>query len=145
MSGERVRLVLNRVKANSTNTIHNVFFKRGASGLIRNATVAGFYSSLTALSTELIGRAYGGGVLKLELNEARRVLMPKITSFPPLLVEALNRALCDVDTAIRRKEDVGGIVDGLVLREGLGLSKGDVQILTDERIRLATRRMTRQQ
>jgi hypothetical protein len=35
-----------------------------------------FYSSLTLLSLEIEGRSYGGGILKVEPRELKRVLVP---------------------------------------------------------------------
>src|SRR5262249_40514910 len=55
------RLVLNRAKAFSTDTAYRITPIRGtASGLVLS-----FVNSLTALSSELEGRHYGGGVLEL--------------------------------------------------------------------------------
>lgn len=144
MSGDRVRLVLNKAHVNSTNTIHNVFFKERLSGAKRKAIIAAFYSSLTALSTELIGRGYGGGVLKLELNEARRVLLPRIDTLSHEQISELGRILPTLDRSIRSRDDaIYEAIDEWVLRRALRLSKADVDVIVAERIRLATRRMTR--
>jgi adenine-specific DNA-methyltransferase len=50
----------------------------GVPSRIRKAFVVAFYNSATLLSCERIGRAYGGGVLKLEPSEADRVLVPAV-------------------------------------------------------------------
>ncbi len=144
MSGDRVRLVLNSAGMNSTNTIHNIVFNRRLNSAKRKAVIAGFYSSLTALSAELVGRVYGGGVLKLELNEARRVLLPRIDTFSQEHISDLCGLLRPLDKAIRQGDDaIYETVDKLVLRQALGLSKADIDIIVAERVRLATRRMTR--
>src|SRR3989337_2364013 len=56
-------------------------------------------SSLTLLSAEIEGRAYGGGVLKLETKEAERVLVPRFID-PARLIDQLP----EVDRLIRRGE-----------------------------------------
>ena len=63
MSGAFPRLVSNEAGALSTNSVHGV---RPYNGADPRALAAGFYTSLTMLSAELVGRSYGGGVLKLE-------------------------------------------------------------------------------
>lgn len=62
------RLVLNRAGALSTDTAYRVRPRGDAEAL-----VAGFVSSLTALSAELEGRHYGGGVLELVPSEIARL------------------------------------------------------------------------
>lgn len=141
MSGERVRLVLNRASVNSTNTIHNVTFKRK---LLRAATVAAFYSSLTSLSTELIGRAYGGGVLKLELQEARRIILPKVDALTREDIVELRKSLPVLDKAVRSADQKGQqIIDEIILGKALKLSRLDAEKIISERLRLTSRRMTR--
>ena len=44
------------------------------------ALAAAMCSSLTLLSAEIEGRAYGGGVLKLETKEAERVQVPLLSA-----------------------------------------------------------------
>jgi len=68
------RLIVNDVGAWSSNLLHGVTL-----GLLAppvRALAAAMASSLTLLSAEIEGRAYGGGVLKLETKEAERVLVP---------------------------------------------------------------------
>jgi HD superfamily phosphohydrolase/adenine-specific DNA methylase len=143
MSGDRVRLVLNHAKANSTNTIHNVVFRGQPTGLSRKAIVSSFYSSLTALSAELFGRVYGGGVLKLELEETRRLLLPRIAKLEDAasvlagMFDRLNKSLRSGD------ESIFGELDNMVLRTIIRLSQRDAEDLANERMRLSTRRMTR--
>jgi adenine-specific DNA-methyltransferase len=43
------------------------------------ATAVAMLSSITALSSEIEGRAYGGGVLKLETREAEHLLVPVLS------------------------------------------------------------------
>lgn len=71
-SHDTPRLILNRVGAYTTDTAYRIRALRGtAQGL-----VYGFFNSLTALSAELEGRHYGGGVLELVPSEIEKLLLP---------------------------------------------------------------------
>lgn len=59
---------LNTHEAVSTNNVHQVFFNDGPVALDH---------PLTHLSVELIGRIYGGGVLKIEPGDAGRIVVPR--------------------------------------------------------------------
>ncbi len=82
------RLVLNRLGAFTTDTAYRVRpFRVGPTQL-----VCSFINSLTALTAELEGRHYGGGVLELVPSEIERVLVP-VTRTPRSLLAHLDRAI----------------------------------------------------
>ena len=67
------RLAWNEARALSTNLIHGVYLHEPD----RAPQIATSWANVaTALSAELEGRMYGGGVLKLETKEAERILVP---------------------------------------------------------------------
>ncbi len=66
------RLILNKVQAYTTDTSYRVNPKRFDSASL----VFSFVNSLTALTAELEGRHYGGGVLELVPSEIRKLLIP---------------------------------------------------------------------
>lgn len=72
MSGHGPRLVGNSAGVTCTNSVHAVHFHDEAD-LTRY--LANWRNALTTLSCELEGHALGGGVLKIEPAEARRVLL----------------------------------------------------------------------
>ena len=72
-SHELPRLVLNRMRALTTDTAYRV---RPHAHVPAQQLVASFVNSLTALSAELEGRHYGGGVLELVPSEIERLLVP---------------------------------------------------------------------
>ena len=72
MSGQGPRLVGNSAGVSCTNSVHAVRF-RNVGDMPRY--VAHWRNALTTLSCELEGHALGGGVLKIEPAEARRVLL----------------------------------------------------------------------
>jgi hypothetical protein len=135
MSSDMPRLVTNEVGALSTNTVHGARLRNGAEPA---SLAAAFYSSLTMLSAELVGRSYGGGVLKLEPTEAERVLVAVPAS-------GYAHMLDDVDRLVRarRYDDLQDLVDRAVLCEGLGVAGEDVGLLRGAVNRLRGRRRAR--
>jgi adenine-specific DNA-methyltransferase len=73
MSQDTPRMAANVAGALSTNLIHGVYLEDPELG---SSLVTAWRNAVTALSCELVGRSYGGGVLKLETTEAERVLVP---------------------------------------------------------------------
>ncbi len=127
------RLILNEAKAYTTDTAYrirmNKGFKRDACKLVGN-----FVNSLTALSAELEGRHYGGGVIELVPSEIERVLVP-LSSCGRAEFTALDnlwRAGESVDQVIKQQ-------DRRILSE-LGLSAKDQRILNKAMLRLRRRR-----
>lgn len=129
------RLAVNEARVVQTNTIHGVALSDPSTA---PALAASFYNSLTMLSAELVGRSYGGGVLKLEPTEAEAVLVPP-------LVAGSNEALTRVDALVRSGEvdAVLDYVDRLVLGEGFGLSDDQIGALRSGAERLRVRRKAR--
>lgn len=136
-ASEHPRLVLNEAQALHTNTLHGVVVADDA-GIAPAALAAGFVNSLSLLSAELVGRSYGGGVLKLEPSEAEAVLVPPL---PSAVVDHLPA----VDEALRAR-DLGAaldIIDPLVLGDGLGLDEDEIAGLRAGAERLRSRRRAR--
>lgn len=72
------RLLVNIPKAWSTNLLHGVALGDDAPHV--KVLSAAMLSAATALSGEIEGRAYGGGVLKFETREAERLAIPAISA-----------------------------------------------------------------
>jgi len=126
------RLVINRANATSTDTIHRL-----SCCAPPEALVARWYSHLTAASSEIEGRSYGGGVLELEPTEAERVMIPNrpVAGLPIPEIDRLVRA--------GRLKDVLVEHDRLILREGLGLSRAQCAMLRGIWEKLRDRRHAR--
>lgn len=67
------RLILNEAGAFTTDTAYRI---RAHDHLCAEKLVGCFYNSLTALSAELEGRHYGGGVLELVPSEIEKLVVP---------------------------------------------------------------------
>jgi len=126
-------LVRNDAKVTCTDTIHRVRVKENPNLIMTN-----YYTYLTAACVEIEGRSYGGGVLEIEPNEAEKLLMPA------------NLINLDLDIPIMHKLVVNKELEKLltytgdkVLRQGLGLSKLDVQRLKNIGEKLRSRRINR--
>lgn len=98
MAHETPRLAWNQVRALSTNLIHGVYL---ADPSTASAIASDWANPATALSAEVEGRTYGGGILKLETKEAERVLVPA-PGLPLDLTEA-EHALLTEAIGIRRQ------------------------------------------
>lgn len=83
------RLIYNEIGAYTTDTAYRIRAKRGTA----HQLVYGFINGLTALSAELEGRHYGGGVLELVPSEIERLLI-----LPP---EKITPDLNSLDEDIR--------------------------------------------
>lgn len=86
------RLILNRISAYTTDTAYRI---RTQQGIEAERLVGCFINPLTALSSELEGRHYGGGVLELIPSEIERLLIP--------LPDNINVDLAELDHAIRHR------------------------------------------
>ena len=71
-SHDTPRLILNELGAYTTDTAYRIRVKEGTAKQL----VYSFVNPLTALSAELEGRHYGGGVLELVPSEIERLLIP---------------------------------------------------------------------
>lgn len=139
MTARWPRVVLNYSRATCTNAIHRLVWTehRPKSDLQRIAL--GSLSTLTQLSAELVGRSYGGGVLKLEPSEASRLAMP-VSKYSDV-----EKIFSTVDQLLRRGKPqlATATVDSAFLIDGMGLSQAEVDRLREARDRLFQRRYRR--
>jgi adenine-specific DNA-methyltransferase len=70
----RPRLAANEAGAWASNNLHVARFRTKGDGAV---LCAAFHNPVTRLAIELIGRVYGGGVLKIEPGDARRIPIPR--------------------------------------------------------------------
>jgi adenine-specific DNA-methyltransferase len=75
MGGEYRGIALNQAKASSTNAVHQITWRTPLDPAEAHIVARGSWSSLTRLSVELLGRSYGGGVLKTEISSAKQALI----------------------------------------------------------------------
>lgn len=136
MSGEAPRLVLNAPLVEGKagvvpNTLHAVQL-RSSVRLDPALLVMSWWSSLTRLSVELEGHVLGGGMLKLELREARAVRLalplqrraPSAQLSDPTLLERLEQYVREGQLT-----QAQALADHVLLVKGLGLDPAAVALL----------------
>ena len=139
MSGSRPQLLTNDAGAVAPNTLHIVRL-RPRSPVSKSTLSALWLSSLTSLSVEVEGHALGGGLLKLEPSEARRVLV----ALPSKRLEGLTEEL---DALLRKGENHTACqrADEIILQGALGLSTGECNLLREAARTLRARRSNKQE
>lgn len=76
MNADTARLVGNLIGAHHLNSVHGVYLHACRKKIGRDLLPLAALNSVTLLGAELVGRSYGGGVLKLEPREADLWPMP---------------------------------------------------------------------
>jgi hypothetical protein len=99
MNHEGPRLILNRARVNCTNTIHRVSFMPEVPMSLRRWAAISMLSTFSQLGAELVGRSYGGGILKHEIGEAAAI--PLIIPPDGFLTDATS-VFQRIDSACRR-------------------------------------------
>ncbi len=143
MNADTARLCVNQASAHHLNSVHGVYLRAVCRRVGRDLLALAALNSVSLLGAELVGRSYGGGVLKLEPREADRWPMPS-----PALVEERSAPLRAVRHRARdllasgRLLEASALVDDALLAP-LGLSTGAVQTLRRGRQELYDRRLAR--
>lgn len=113
------RLIFNDMEIYTTDTAYRVF---PFEGIDSQKLVFSFLNTLTSLSAELEGRAYGGGVLELVPSEIENLLVPYLPDGDCNLRELdLFARENDIEAATRRQ-------DSIILK-GIGLDDHEIRIL----------------
>ncbi len=145
MNAGAVQLATNRFGVRHLNSVHGVVLHPERQRLGRDMLALASLNSMTLLGAEVVGRAYGGGMLKLEPREAD--LLPVPTA--DLVAGPAGRRLRDLRPRLTRLlrtgrlEQAVDMVDSVVLTQGLGLSGHQLEQLAAGRRTLAARRAAR--
>ncbi|AFM23340.1 N-6 DNA methylase [Desulfomonile tiedjei] len=138
MSGSCPKLVANSAQVVAPNSLHVVRL-HGPQNMKADALATLWHNSLTGLSAEIEGHALGGGMLKMEPGEARKVILPAIASTD---LDVFGE---EVDCIYRSSgiEVARRTVDREILQKLLGLSKRDCELLAKGLKILSERRSRR--
>ena len=122
------RLILNELGAYTTDTVYRIRTNVSAKKL-----VGSFINPLTALSAELEGRSYGGGVLEMVPSEIENLLIP-LPEKAVINLRQLDQSVRSLPTDQVLEKHGNGILNAL------GLSKNKQVQLLDRWQKLSNRR-----
>ena len=144
MNHDRPRLITNEAGVHILNSVYGVALRPERRKLGRDLLPIACLNSVTLLGAEVVGRAYGGGLLKLEPREADLLPVPsdvliktvggKLRNLRPQLSKALRSN--DLLKAVE-------MVDRILLKEALAVSDDDIAGLRTARELLFERRRSR--
>lgn len=144
MNADTPRLTANDAGARHLNSVHGVYLNDEYTQIGRELLPVASLNSVTLLHAELVGRAYGGGILKIEPKEADMWAMPA----PSLVLDCAD-ALRAIKKDVERCLDEGrlleavAIVDNVILKECVPLSAKQIVRIREVHAELVQRRTTR--
>ncbi|WP_277656224.1 Eco57I restriction-modification methylase domain-containing protein [Seleniivibrio woodruffii] len=125
------RLIYNKMNAFTTDTAYRIALKND---MAPDVFVEYFVNSVTALSAELEGRSYGGGVLELVPSEIEKILVP--------LVDNEFSGISELDAMFKQKIESRKILmsGDMKLHSNLNISFDILEIIHNAWSRLMCRR-----
>ncbi|KGW46005.1 eco57I restriction-modification methylase family protein [Burkholderia pseudomallei MSHR684] len=144
MNHDRVRFIRNGAGVHLLNSLYGIKLVETRRELGQEALPLAALNSLTLLGAEIVGRAYGGGMLKHEPTEADAIPLPSFAT-----VDAVRERLSLLHSQVSglmRKNDINpaiDIVDRVILGDQLGFSEEQIGALKQARETLLQRRHTR--
>jgi hypothetical protein len=143
MNHDTPRLVTNRAALTYVNSIHGVTFADDRRTLAMDLLPMAMLNTVTLLGAEVVGRAYGGGLLKLEPKEADRLPVPSLG-----LVQAVEGELRNVRPQLGKFLRGGKLLAAVqmvdrILRKEMSVHAKDLAHVRGARAFLFQRRVSR--
>lgn len=144
MNADTPRMTTNSSKAVHLNSVHGIYLHSEHRSLGGSLLPIASLNTVTLLGAELVGRAYGGGMLKIEPREADHLPIPS-----PQHVDRLGPELRHLRRPVRDALRCGDLlsavrlVDQVVLREGLDVSVDQHAELVAAHALMSARRLAR--
>lgn len=144
MDADRPRLTANGARVRHLNSLYGVTLKQGRKVAGKELLPVATLNTVTLLGAEIVGRSYGGGLLKLEPREAEQLPVP---SFEVVMsISETLRALRPQMASSLRQGKLGAAVAAVdkAMWEDTGLIEERIlAVLRDAREFLYRRRMNR--
>jgi adenine-specific DNA methylase len=144
MNADSPRLATNQAGALHLNSVHGVYFHADTRKLGKSLLPLAALNSVTMLGAEFTGRAFGGGMLKMEPGEAALWGVPSFSAVNSASeqLEAIRTTIVDL---LQKGETFSAvsIVDQVLLKEALGMTNEDIAYVREARDSLANRRKSR--
>jgi len=136
--------VANQAGARHLNSLYGVKLKPKLRRLGRELLPLAALNSVTLLGAEVVGRSYGGGLLKLEPREADRLPVPSADLLERSRAR-LQKLRAPVEEALARGalSEALALVDAELLERSLGLGADELADLRRARAILFSRRTAR--
>jgi hypothetical protein len=143
MNADTPRITENAANAHHLNSVHGVYLNERYRHLGKQLLPLASLNSVTLLHAEMVGRAYGGGILKIEPREADIWAMPS-----PTLVASRAERLREVKRSVAKLLDKGRLLDAVqivdqVLFADVDITAPQLEAVRNARAELANRRTVR--
>jgi adenine-specific DNA methylase len=144
MNHDRIRLVRNEARLHVLNSLYGVKLRRPRRKLGSELLHYAMLNSVTLLGAEVVGRSYGGGMLKHEPREADVIPVPSYSAveFAAPRLRALRAEIrkAVIELHIERAVE---LVDHALLRNAADMKSADIEKIRHARRLLVRRRMAR--
>lgn len=145
MNHDAPRIVANRGGFPYLNSVHGLTFEKNRRRIGMDLLPIASLNSMTLLGSELVGRSYGGGMLKLEPKEAGKLPVPALRILK-LAEQELRNIRPQLAKALRQGKLLAAVkeVDQIFTRS-MRLSSSDLSQIRKARHALFQRRVSRAQ
>lgn len=146
MSGLAPRVVANRARLHNLNSIHGLYVDPSRRAVAQKVLPLMGLSSHSLMSAELVGRTYGGGILKMEPREAGEWLV--VSEQTARCIVKSHSGLLALGNLLLRQGDQAGataVADSILVAVASATTApiGDMSVLRESRLASVQKRLTR--